>query len=121
MHLGNGRYLLHELPYEHLVIYTGGHKLAVFNEKGTACACCGDVGIHLVVTVNHNGTQKQIELYTDDWVAMTVDHIVPKSRGGLNHIDNYQPLCRWCNAIKSDKNMTTEELRQMISYKYKNL
>ena len=34
-----------------------------------------------------------------------VDHIVPKSRGGTDHLDNLQLLCSSCNRIKGDRPM----------------
>ena len=38
-----------------------------------------------------------------DEVLMTVDHILPKSKGGPHHIDNFQPMCMPCNMKKADK------------------
>lgn len=34
---------------------------------------------------------------------MTKDHILPKSRGGANHLDNLQTMCDQCNHKKDDK------------------
>jgi hypothetical protein len=42
----------------------------------------------------------------------TIDHMLPKSRGGRNHVSNYVAACRPCNAMKS--NLTVEEFRQQM-------
>ena len=33
----------------------------------------------------------------------TVDHIVPQSRGGTDHLENLQLLCGACNSLKGDR------------------
>jgi len=38
-----------------------------------------------------------------DTCSLEVDHIIPQSNGGIDHILNLQILCRTCNAEKGAK------------------
>lgn len=42
----------------------------------------------------------------DDGAILEVDHIIPRSKGGADTIDNYQTLCKECNIGKSNKDDT---------------
>ena len=33
----------------------------------------------------------------------TIDHMVPQSRGGTDHVGNLQLLCGACNSLKGDR------------------
>ncbi|TDB62387.1 HNH endonuclease [Arundinibacter roseus] len=49
---------------------------------------------------------------SESGAILHVDHIIPRSKGGLNHLDNYQTLCETCNIGKSNKDSTN--LRKRI-------
>jgi len=36
---------------------------------------------------------------------LTVDHIIPRTKGGTDHIDNLQLLCGYCNSVKGNRDM----------------
>ena len=61
-------------------------KKRLYEEQGGRCAagrCSADLPLRL----------------------LEVDHIVPRSAGGGNEIDNFQLLCSWCNKVKGDRDM----------------
>ncbi|MEN9448441.1 MAG: hypothetical protein RJA25_1731 [Bacteroidota bacterium] len=48
----------------------------------------------------------------EDNVILHVDHIIPRSKGGKDELENYQTLCETCNIGKSNKDNT--DLRKRI-------
>lgn len=42
----------------------------------------------------------------EDQIALHVDHIIPKSKGGPDALSNFQALCMTCNANKRDRDDT---------------
>ena len=56
-----------------------GTQLKVFRRDGFKCTKCGS---------------------SND---LTVDHIIPESKGGVHDIANFQTLCRSCNSVKGSK------------------
>lgn len=76
-------------------------KFQVFKTKGIKCAYCKIKGTIFLI-FNYKGGY-YLNLYTNNGVLITKDHIVPKARGGKTDINNLQTLCIRCNMKKSDK------------------
>lgn len=82
--------------------------------KSSKCACCGVNGVVVFLERHAKDTTPHFNLYTEDGVLMTKDHIVPRSLGGTNDLTNLQTMCLSCNQKKGNRNITNEELRKEI-------
>jgi len=94
-------------------------RYELFLEKGITCTSCGIKGRYFALERSIPKKHKKLKiekrnrmeiyhfnLYAIDnngkEVLMTKDHIIPKSKGGRNHISNYQTMCYECNREKSN-------------------
>jgi 5-methylcytosine-specific restriction endonuclease McrA len=67
-----------------------GVRWKVFERDGFKCVACGKSAA--------------------DGAVLHVDHIIPRSKGGKDRLDNYQTLCELCNIGKG--NSSEKDLRK---------
>jgi len=98
----NDKNIEHNIQVEGHDVYTTSLRYKTFIEKGYKCVCCGKVGAYYALEKSKGSSQKRahFNLYSDDDVLMTKDHILPKSKGGADCIENMQTMCTVCNGAK---------------------
>lgn len=77
-------------------------RYMTFYQKSTKCVCCGKEGTHFKLCGEEATSRRHFNLYADDGTLMTKDHIMPKSKGGLNRVSNMQTMCVNCNKAKGN-------------------
>jgi len=79
-------------------------RLKVFHLKGCKCVECGIEATQIALGEGKGKKAgKHWDVYTSDFYPLTVDHIIPKSRGGGEGLDNKQPMCYKCNQKKGSR------------------
>jgi diadenosine tetraphosphate (Ap4A) HIT family hydrolase len=102
-------------------VKANSQRLQLFFTKGMKCVVCGAEGKFFIMVKNKSkkGTPDphyHLELIgkkpDGQYVLMTKDHIIPRSKGGENKLENYQTMCVICNNEKGDKmeDITPEQI-----------
>lgn len=113
-----GNFFVRERGVEGIAAFEKHRRLQVFAHKGLACVTpnCHNVGTRLVFSRDTQGGGHW-DLFTDQMVLMTIDHITAKKNGGSNDLSNLQPMCCNCNTTKGHQVITLDELAiQMIGF-----
>jgi hypothetical protein len=95
-------------------VLPNGHKfsrlnarLVLFKTKGTICVRCGTEGTFFALETHDENVKPHLNLYgvnaRGKTVLFTKDHIIPKSKGGANALENYDTMCEPCNGKKGNK------------------
>jgi 5-methylcytosine-specific restriction endonuclease McrA len=82
------------------------------------CVVCGLKGTKMMLCRQPNqfGSDTLHFAFFGIWrkamVLLTRDHIVPRSKGGEDKLENIQTMCTLCNKRKHDREISIEDLRQ---------
>jgi hypothetical protein len=74
------------------------------NRRARKIGSCGAVSVKEWEELKKKHNNKCLCCGRDD-VKLTMDHVIPISKGGPNTIDNIQPLCKSCNCSKHAKHI----------------
>lgn len=90
------------LPKRKPYSFSRKHIMAELASINPECVCCGIVATKFCLGISNDGGGHW-DLYTEDDIALSLDHIKPKSKGGRNCLENSQIMCTTCNSLKSNK------------------
>jgi len=88
--------------------------------KNRKCCSCGLKATHFAleqIIPAQQGDKFHINMYGEkdgEEILFTKDHILPKSKGGENHIDNYQTMCCPCNLAKGNQIIENKDILKSV-------
>lgn len=103
------------------LVKMNSQRYHVFKQSRVCCSC-GLEGKQMILDINPGDQSPHFNLYGEEegrLVLMTKDHIIPKSKGGSDTLDNYSTMCSVCNNLKGAYDLTYEAVKKM-RHLYKN-
>ena len=111
-------------------VKVSSQRLRLFKHSDRKCVSCGRVGNvfvldkqlghKLVIPLNKIRNDIHLNLYCytngqkNEYVLMTQDHIIPRSLGGNNGLNNLQVMCEFCNSKKENK-ITKRDIKRLTA------
>jgi hypothetical protein len=89
-----------------------GDRLRLFSTN-RSCAVCGIEGKKMMIDKHFKDRTAHLNLYAVEngrLVLMTKDHVLPKSKGGKDQMENYVTCCATCNMLKGDACLTPDQI-----------
>lgn len=98
---------LAKVDFDGDLIKGNSQRYQTFFTKGCKCVVCGIEGKFFAKEKFADQSTYHLNLYAvddnGDEILMTKDHIIPRSKGGIDDISNYQTMCKICNESKGNK------------------
>ena len=96
-----------KIDFDGDLIKGNSQRYQTFFTKGCKCVVCGIEGKYFAKERHLQDKTYHLNLYAVDdngnEILMTKDHILPRSKGGIDDISNYQTMCKLCNEAKGNK------------------
>lgn len=113
-YINNTNYVfIEQMPFEFIIKYNKGFSLSYISKTDMTCVCCRNKAKYFIHSYSHK--RHYYMLYTKHMEPLTVDHVIPRAKGGRDSETNYQVMCQYCNVFKGDMIIDMESLREMIN------
>ena len=111
--INNTNYMfIEQMPFEFISKYNKGFSLSYISRTDMTCVCCRSKAEYFIHSYSHK--RHYYMLYTKHLEPLTVDHVIPRAKGGRDSETNYQVMCQYCNVFKGDSMISMDELRNII-------
>ena len=92
-------------------------RLNVFKNSNLVCPICDARASYFAKEKNINDKNYHLNLYgiyNNQEILFTRDHILPRSLGGKDTLENQQIMCKPCNLLKGNRNISNEDLKEEL-------